>query len=1486
MQNENTPTVAKEIPMCSLSTIKKASSVSKETSNDESESDNRSEAQYTEVPTIQVLSETILENSEFQNVLVQNINRMLRSPDQPLGSQQNQNASSSNAPAAQADRSYQEQIDTAVDNIMKVTEENPLFDSLINEFFYNKPDTGNNRKPNASTSTPQKCDEDNGSNIPIKQRLRQRKSTVDQTLDQTNNDKFSVSSKCIRKRDSNKSVTVLSNETICKPEKALKKQVDIPAPVPQVFLVDPSNGTITAQTQLLEQIDTATTTTNTSSTSTDNFLIGLNPPQSYQIMGSWQSVVVNNSGTITYTDNPNQQYFEPGSIINFDAIHVNIPPAPTNDAVASQSLQPCIAKIDDEVVEAVKNIPMTSRKSPTQEHIVFKAETPPVSSQMNDVKNKSLSTPRRTSHIRVLDFNDALPGKIEAVRSRLDDFTDAPHMTPSTTADINCPIPGSAPPKLNRLSGPETTPTATQLDDAILTQESSDTSHFARDIDEDTVVSVELSIPDTPSRPKIKRNPRQLSARKSSKAETSQRPLRKSKRRQVLSSVVSTESQPIPAAIILETEPKKDKMKTTAQLQEWERLRSVKPGEWDNHMRAQFCRTGKATTYKRAPRKKKQKITKNTCVLQVSIDSKDSSIRTISPNSSLTEEHGQLLANALASAKKNPSEPDILNEAIAGALERTEIVPLNSHVIEKNIKQLPKRTKPIQIRLSPTKSVKKSQPLLKSSKSIIKNASELQASSNPLKKQPQNDEINFSPIDTINTNTLPTISPIGCSSNLAKLLETPYKEAAPDGIPFTPRFDLPNKSQETPLLKQIRLQSENMSTIKSSQFPTPSFPITPGFALTSLSKECSPRIGAYNTRPTDYSSSSSYYRPDESDDVDKNLEALIRSGRIDDVVPSQTTINKSTVGPSVSTQKSDMDYLLNCSDSSGSSSSQSFSSGTSSSDSSSSSETDETDDNAENPSDMVPDPQSKLGKQEQQELISILTESPTDKSLAKLTIKSEIQEKNQLELEKKRSRVMCSLKISPPIEKFKPKGSLVDQKGKLARKQGLSAAVASAQQKPISFAAPKPSTSTHPPIIATIAPSKRKVTTPRKEIGRNQITINSVNTISFVAKKVIQTKPNSITELDEKKFEKQTNEEAILDTIQAKAITEAKKTSISESIHRLTKEQDTFKSSTLEVCSEAISRNNASCLTTKATPSKTPTAIVKKQDNTDNATHLRLSRNSTDVCIDTLQHCFGDGTLSDSDFMDTPVKKTYGYDERCPDVLPALSLMPTPNKVSHTLKCVAKKSPAKPPDVTREKKLPATTMPLTVPSPSSIVQLIAPPVKEQLCEPIRLVSPSKIAMDQNDSSLSESDSDEDPYKECCLSLATETSINCAYQVVSSSVIDSLEQATSTRQPVIFPILNLVSDYDRRIRISVTDDIELFSAEPAKTTFAATKSIAKSKDTKNRIIDLPNQSSKHSSSDSKRSVPDAKIKTVQIQKGSVDIVGKRFVLKLLPFEILY
>lgn len=119
------------------------------------------------------------------------------------------------------------------------------------------------------------------------------------------------------------------------------------------------------------------------------------------------------------------------------------------------------------------------------------------------------------------------------------------------------------------------------------------------------------------------------------------------------------------------------------------------------------------------------------------------------------------------------------------------------------------------------------------------------------------------------------------------------------------------------------------STFKDPTFLTPILPITPGSGFTPISFKdiISPRsdheiiYGAAN-RPTDYSSSSSYYKPDESDGIDKQIQASIQSAqtnsadeiedsKVDDTTQNmdetQNTMNSSSSSSSSSSSDSDSD---------------------------------------------------------------------------------------------------------------------------------------------------------------------------------------------------------------------------------------------------------------------------------------------------------------------------------------------------------------------------------------------------------------------------------------------------------------------------------------------------------------------------------------------------------------------------------------------------
>lgn len=123
------------------------------------------------------------------------------------------------------------------------------------------------------------------------------------------------------------------------------------------------------------------------------------------------------------------------------------------------------------------------------------------------------------------------------------------------------------------------------------------------------------------------------------------------------------------------------------------------------------------------------------------------------------------------------------------------------------------------------------------------------------------------------------------------LMETPLKlECNVSPLPNTPRFAIPIVStslQETPIPKSITAlaaEIESISAIPSlmkvCDILTPSFPITPGLKETPLKSDHSPTSASgYSSRRTDYSSCSSYYKPDESEEINQNFETIIKQAK-------------------------------------------------------------------------------------------------------------------------------------------------------------------------------------------------------------------------------------------------------------------------------------------------------------------------------------------------------------------------------------------------------------------------------------------------------------------------------------------------------------------------------------------------------------------------------------------------------------------------------
>ncbi|XP_023022367.2 uncharacterized protein [Leptinotarsa decemlineata] len=116
-----------------------------------------------------------------------------------------------------------------------------------------------------------------------------------------------------------------------------------------------------------------------------------------------------------------------------------------------------------------------------------------------------------------------------------------------------------------------------------------------------------------------------------------------------------------------------------------------------------------------------------------------------------------------------------------------------------------------------------------------------------------------------------TAQSVNANRNIMSLLETPMKDQV---IPKTPGLTTPSDMNLsslnfTPFTKMLE---DNLKGIDIGSIPTPSIPITPNFPpFTPMVDLTSP----FSNRPTDYSTSSSYYQPSDNEQ-NRSLEAQLR----------------------------------------------------------------------------------------------------------------------------------------------------------------------------------------------------------------------------------------------------------------------------------------------------------------------------------------------------------------------------------------------------------------------------------------------------------------------------------------------------------------------------------------------------------------------------------------------------------------------------------
>ncbi|KAF2885506.1 hypothetical protein ILUMI_20656 [Ignelater luminosus] len=121
----------------------------------------------------------------------------------------------------------------------------------------------------------------------------------------------------------------------------------------------------------------------------------------------------------------------------------------------------------------------------------------------------------------------------------------------------------------------------------------------------------------------------------------------------------------------------------------------------------------------------------------------------------------------------------------------------------------------------------------------------------------------------IPTNSMPTIAT--GKRNIMPTLETPMKSEAAVILPKTPGRFSPS-TIDTPFTKAV---IDQLTGVDINMIPTPKFPITPNFPFTPATDH---QPSPFPNRATDYSTSSSYYQPSDTEQ-NKSLEQLIEECR-------------------------------------------------------------------------------------------------------------------------------------------------------------------------------------------------------------------------------------------------------------------------------------------------------------------------------------------------------------------------------------------------------------------------------------------------------------------------------------------------------------------------------------------------------------------------------------------------------------------------------
>lgn len=1420
---ETTPSVHKTVPKCTLSSIKKpisplALDVNNITINNTITKMGTSSSIPNESTTepsvdVNILSTTILENTAFQSVLLNSLNNILQTPSKDAQTIEN---------ATTSDTGFQFDMNS-MNLLLNSLERDPTYEELVEDCVQavemNKSGK-TNQTSEPTTSTPHKSDSEHSScsSIPIKRRLRKRKPTVDPLTIVVPDTPQRCDDKPRRKSTSKRAndIHVISNEPSDIGNQLLLQQVQQqPQLQPtymapnQLFIVNADGSlAMTDEQQPAFIINYVTVTDST----TDSPCILVSNAQA---MNGCPALPGQSQSVVNVVD-------ETPALENTDGLHQT-----TNESPASSSSN----SDQKSSIAAPESVPIPADQ-PIEAPI---PNTPKQLVTLNQSKAKSLSTPRRNSHVRVLNF--CTPAVEAAKRCQqllsAESHTDQnkSNMTPAySIVDQNQP--SSAPPKLNHR-----TPEDVISDHEEVAGQNESVDLFGRDLNEETVIAVHPNEPETNEQPTIVKVSSKPTPRKTHvpKSHSKKKIIRKQDEKK---SIIEVKPQPKPkprARKGKEPPPtvaseKVDQPQSSFgnDLDQWNKMRALKSDEWDNHLREEFSRCGiVGSTGRRDRRKRKQTPKQNK---QASLNS---STDVPTADTSLNEEHAKQLAAALTT----PAKVDEEQPPAATVDSHVESSP------EEIVTKTPSRSNKIHIKLAtPSKSVKK--PKTSSCKIKYKEPKISPQPRSTIKRRSNKNE----DCKDNQTNELEVESRV--QKNLSTLLETPYKDDL--GIPPTPRVLLPPMTHETPSTKLPRRSNADFSMIKNPDIPTPTFPITPGAGTTPLLPSST------HSRDEGLASDSPYYRPDESENI---IPPSIRSR------PTPIYDTASPIYEKSSQENPEMN------DSSSSNSSTSSSSSSSSSNKSDSSTTSDAESETENTNIDVPSSSAGAAiNYQEQRMLALKQQAKT--------------------LEEVRQRTMAKIKEGNSQERFKIQAPVTQRRGKLALRQGFSAAVAASKQKPTireksrvmpkkvlpkaaikgKMATPKKTICLNSPISTSRLRTKEKVDSKATPNSESQAKTSEKQSLPLDGSKNHTRPTSTIPSTDPLRRPKQKPQNSKKDAISTELMPEkpcppetssttVKTNYLQDSDFIDTPAKTTSRSDHQEtsISQKPIELHKLPSLS-KPCPPELSSYTSNAPTNNDKSDRLRnlfgdsdfietpskaihenqLRRSSDNQGIshisDRIRDLFGDPSLSDSDFMDTPVK-TYNIDQATRQIdstdIPTQPKLPSPvkptvdtPKKSGPIKLPAKKRRDATTDITSAPKLndiDATTKPQIPPetiTSQSKEEVKPPEAAHQLPLPI-LATPQKtptevsqpIAVIHSDHEQDDDSSSEcDPYDECSLVFTSTKLPHCGiFNVISDSKTNPLVKPCG--QITCTPF-NLVIDGER-VRLSTTEELVLFSQEPTQ-----------------------------------------------------------------------